>query len=65
VCYGRERASLWHRTKQENWYINWFIKQGILLGELQYEPPETQRLPNEPLDFKNKTLHSAQKKFFM
>jgi hypothetical protein len=32
--------------------------------ELQYEPPETQRLPNEPLDFTNKTLHSAHRMYF-
>jgi len=31
--------------------------------EPQYEPPETQRLPNEPLDFTNKTLHFAHRMY--
>jgi hypothetical protein len=31
--------------------------------ELQYEPPKTQRLPNEPFNFTNKTLNSAHRMY--
>jgi len=32
--------------------------------ELQYKPPKTQWLPNVPLYFTNKTLHSAHRMYF-